>query len=55
MSRGQGDKDRKGKAPAVHNERDLADLARFRAALAKLDARQKGEVIRQMLGKPDTP
>lgn len=36
-------------------ERDMEDLARFRAALAKLNACQKREVIQQMLGKPDTP
>lgn len=37
-------------------ERDRADLERFRAALAKLNSRQKGEVIdRLLLAKPDTP
>lgn len=56
MSRGQVDSDRKGAPPALHiSERDRADLERFRAAAAKLNAKQKGEVIRQMLGKPDTP
>ncbi len=56
MSRGQVDSDRKGAPPAIHiSERDRADLERFRAAAAKLTAKQKGEVIRQMLGKPDTP
>lgn len=36
-------------------ERDREDLARFRAALAKLDPCQKREVIQQMLAPPDTP
>lgn len=58
MSREQADSDRRGATPAreaVHiNERDQADLERFRAAAAKLSAKQKAEVIRQMLGKPDT-
>lgn len=39
----------------VTYERDMEDLARFRAALVKLDPCQKREVIGQMLGKPDTP
>lgn len=37
------------------NRQDQEDLARFRAALAKLNTCQKREVIGQMLGKPDTP
>ena len=52
------EKGRKGEGPAgeaVHiSERDRADLERFRAGMAKLNARQKGEVIRWMLVKPDT-
>lgn len=36
-------------------ERDMEDLARFRAALAKLNACQKREIIQRMLEKPDTP
>lgn len=39
----------------VTYERDMEDLARFRATLAKLNACQKREVIQQMLGKLDTP
>ncbi len=41
--------------PLEGRERDRADLERFRAAAARLTARQKGEVIRRMLEKPDTP
>ncbi len=59
MRQGQEGRGRKSKTPAeqaIHmSERDQADLARFRAAAAKLTTRQKGEVIRQMLGMPDTP
>lgn len=59
MSREQGDNDRRGAALAretVHiNERDQADLERFRAAVAKLSAKQKGKAIRLMIEKPDTP
>lgn len=59
MSREQADSDRRGAPPArevVHiNERDQADLERFRAAVAKLSDKQKAEVIRLMFGKPDTP
>lgn len=58
MSREQEDSDRRGVPLArerVHmSERDRADLERFRAAVAKLNAKQKAAVIRQMLGKPDT-
>lgn len=36
-------------------EQDKRDLARFRAALRKLTAAQKREVIHRMLVKPDTP
>lgn len=59
MSREQADSDRRGAPPAresVHSsERDQADLERFRAAAAKLNAKQKGEAIRLMIEKPDTP
>ena len=36
-------------------ERDRDDLKRFRAAMAKLTPKQKGEVISRMLEMPDTP
>lgn len=46
---------KKRQPDGVTYERDIEDLARFRAALAKLNACQKREVIQRMLGKPDTP
>lgn len=42
-------------AKKTMSRQDQEDLARFRAALAKLNPCQKREVIQQMLGKPDTP
>ena len=36
-------------------EQDRTDLERFRAALAKLNSRQKREVIGLLLETPDTP
>lgn len=41
-------------APIHNTERDMEDLARFRAAMAKLTERQQEEVICQ-IGRPDTP
>ncbi len=45
----------KRREPGATYERDKEDLARFRAALAKLNACQKREVIQRMLETPDTP
>ena len=59
MNQRCGIEEKAGETPAktaLHiSEQDRTDLERFRAAAAKLTAKQKGEVIRQMLGKPDTP
>lgn len=48
---------RKGKRPPeMHiSQQNKTDLERFRAAAAKLTARQRMAVIRQMLEKPDIP
>lgn len=40
-------------APIHSTERDMADLARFRAAMAQLTERQQEEVISRIA--PDTP
>ncbi len=45
----------KGQADQTTYERDMEDLARFRAALEKLNPGQRREVIQQMLAPPDTP
>lgn len=37
------------------SERDREDLARFRAALAKLTSTQKRDAIQRMTERPDTP
>lgn len=47
--------EKKGQADQATYERDREDLARFRAALKKLNASQKREVIQQMLAPHDTP
>lgn len=52
------DQSRRGEelSPALHmTEQDRTDLERFRAALVRLDPRQKKQVIDLMLGKPDNP
>lgn len=47
-----GEKRQQGQATY---ERDMEDLARFRAALKKLNADQKRGVIQRMIALPDTP